>query len=149
MAITILLTTGFVIGWRTHSSVLHVAEAILLLIVFASGMIWVGTWIGMKVRSADAVQGVVFVIVFPLTFISNAFVPTESMPAVLEWFAAWNPISALVSAERVLFGNPTTPVTTEVWPTMHPVAAAWLYSIAILAIAVPGALRRHRIRTTD
>ena len=149
VAITILLTTGFVIGWRTHSSVFHVAEAILLLIVFASGMIWVGTWIGMKVRSADAVQGVVFVIVFPITFISNAFVPTESMPAVLEWFAAWNPISALVSAERVLFGNPTTPVTTEVWPTLHPVAAAWLYSIAILAIAVPGALHRHRIRTTD
>ena len=61
VAITILLTTGFVIGWRTHIELLHVAEAILLLIVFASGMIWVGTWIGMKVRSADAVQGVVFV----------------------------------------------------------------------------------------
>jgi len=49
----------------------------------------------------------------------------------------------------VLFGNPTTPVTKEVWPTMHPVAAAWIYTVLILVIAVPAAIRLHRTRTTD
>ena len=66
----------------------------MLLIAFASAMIWVGTWIGMKARSADAVQGIVFVVIFPLTFVSNAFVPVQSMPDALQWVASWNPISA-------------------------------------------------------
>jgi ABC-2 type transport system permease protein len=112
-------------------------------------MIWAGTWIGMKARSADAVQGIVFVVIFPLTFVSNAFVPVQSMPDALQWVASWNPISAIVAAVLVLFGNPTTPVTKEVWPTMHAVAAAWIYTILILAIAVPAAIRLHRARTTD
>jgi len=149
LAITILITTGLLIGWRTHSDPLHVAQAIVLLIAFASAMIWVGTWIGMKARSADAVQGIVFVVIFPLTFVSNAFVPVQSMPDALQWIASWNPISAIVAAVRVLFGNPTTPVTKEVWPTMHPVAAAWIYTVLILVIAVPAAIRLHRARTTD
>ena len=149
MAIAILLGTGLLIGWRTHSDAADVAQAIVLLIAFASAMIWVGTFIGMKARSADAVQGIVFVIIFPLTFVSNAFVPVQSMPDALQWVASWNPISAIVAAIRVLFGNPTTPVTKEVWPTMHPVAAAWLYTVLILAIAVPASLRLHRARTTD
>jgi ABC transporter DrrB family efflux protein len=149
LAITILLGTGYAIGWRTHSDPLHVAEALALLVVFGAAMIWFGTWIGMLVRSPDAVQGIAFVVVFPLTFISSAFVPIESMPNALQWVASWNPISAIVAAVRVLFGNPTTPVTKEVWPTMHPVAAAWIYTVIILVIAVPAAIRLHRARTTD
>ncbi len=149
MAITILLSTGLLIGWRAHTDALHIAQGLALLVTFAAGMIWCGTWIGMKARSTDAVQGIVFVVIFPLTFVSNAFVPVQSMPSALQWVASWNPISAIVAAVRVLFGNPTTPVTKEVWPTMHPVAAAWIYSFLILAIAVPATLRLHRRRTTD
>ena len=121
----------------------------MLLIAFASAMIWVGTWIGMKARSADAVQGIVFVVIFPLTFVSNAFVPVESMPNAFQWVASWNPISAIVAAVRVLFGNPTAPVTKEVWPTMHPVAAAWIYTVLILTIVVPAASASTGARTTD
>ena len=84
--------------------------AILLLLAFASAMIWVGTWLGMMVRSPDAVMGVAFIVVFPLTFLSNAFVPIDSMPNVLQWVAAWNPVSVLVAAIRELFGNPIAPV---------------------------------------
>ena len=72
--------------------------AVLLLMVFSSAMIWLGTFLGMLVRSPDAAQGVVFVTVFPLTFLSIAFVPIESMPNALQWIASWNPISALVAA---------------------------------------------------
>jgi ABC transporter DrrB family efflux protein len=149
LAITILLGTGFAIGWRTHSDPWHVAEGLALLVVFGSAMIWFGTWIGMLVRSPDAVQGIAFVVVFPLTFISSAFVPIESMPNALQWVASWNPISALVAGVRQLFGNPMTPVTKEVWPMMHPVAASWIYCALILALAVPAALRRYRTRTVD
>ena len=61
-------------------------------------------------RSPDAVMGIGFIVVFPLTFLSNAFVPIDSLPTVLQWFAAWNPVSVMVAAIRELFGNPTTPV---------------------------------------
>jgi ABC-type multidrug transport system permease subunit len=103
----------------------------------------------MLVRSPDAVQGIVFLIVFPLTFVSSAFVPIDSMPDVLQWIASWNPVSALAAAVRELFGNPTTPVTKDAWPLEHPIAASWLYCVALLGAAVPLALHRFRARTAD
>lgn len=149
LSIVVLLGAGLIVGWRTHTDVFHIGEAVLLLLVFASAMIWVGTIIGILVRSPDAVMGVGFVIVFPLTFLSSAFVPISTMPNVLQWFASGNPVTVFVAAVRELFGNPLTPVTKHVWPLDHPVVAAWIYSVAILAITVPVALRRYRIRTTD
>ena len=149
LSIVVLLGAGLIVGWRTHTDVLHIGEAILLLLVFASAMIWVGTIIGILVRSPDAVMGVGFVIVFPLTFLSSAFVPIVTMPNVLQWFASCNPVTVFVAAVRELFGNPLAPVTKHVWPIDHPVLAAWLYCVAILAVTIPLALRRYRIRTTD
>ncbi len=149
MAIAILLGTGYAIGWRTHSSPWEVAEGLGLLVAFGAAMVWLGTWLGMMVRSSDAVQGVAFVVVFPLTFISSAFVPISSMPDVLQWVASFNPVSAIVAAVRELFGNPVTPATKDVWPVQHPVLAAWIYTAVMLALVVPAALRRHRRRITD
>jgi ABC-2 type transport system permease protein len=149
LSIVVLLSAGFAVGWRTHTPPLHVAEAVLLLVVFASAMIWLGTWLGMVVRSPDAVMGIGFTIVFPLTFVSNAFVPIASLPDVLQWFASWNPVSVLVAGVRTLFGNPLSPVTKHTWPMDHPVPAAWLYCFALLAATVPLAVRRYRLRTSD
>ena len=112
-------------------------------------MIWIGTWIGLIVRAPDAVMGVGFTIVFPLTFISNAFVPLDSLPKVLRFVAAWNPVSVVVAAVRQLFGNPTAPLTTRSWPLEHAPIAAFLYCALVLAITVPASLRRYRARTTD
>ncbi len=149
VAIAVLLSSGFLVGWRARTDVIHIGEAVLLLLTFAAAMIWVGTWIGLLARSADAVQGIVFTVVFPITFLSNAFVPIDSLPNVLQWVASLNPISVLVQATRVLFGNPTAPIAKATWPMTHPVAASWLYCIIILAIAVPGALHRYQARTQD
>jgi ABC-2 type transport system permease protein len=149
LAIAILLATGLVVGWRVHTDALEATSAVVLLLVFAAGTVWLGTWLGMLVRSADAVQGMVFMIVFPLTFISSAFVPIDSMPDVLQWVAAWNPVSALATAVRELFGNPTSPVTKDVWPLEHPILASWVYCVALLAVAVPAALHRFKRRTAD
>jgi ABC-2 type transport system permease protein len=149
LSIVVLLTAGLLVGWRVHTDVLHLATAALLLLTFSSVMIWVGTWIGLKVRSADAVMGVAFVAVFPLTFLSNAFVPIKSLPNVLQWVASWNPISVMVAAMRELFGNPLSPIVKHTWPLEHPVLAAFLYCSALLAVAVPASLRRYKVRTSD
>ena len=149
LAIVILLGAGLIVGWRAHEDVFHITGAAVLLLLFASAMIWIGTWIGLTVRTPDAVMGVAFVVVFPLTFLSSAFVPIESLPNVLQWVAAWNPISVVVAAVRESFGNPTAPVTKHSWPLDHPVLAAVLFTLALAAIAVPGAVRRYRARTAD
>ena len=103
----------------------------------------------MVVRSPDAVMGIGFTMVFPLTFVSNAFVPIASLPNVLQWVASWNPVSVLVAAVRTLFGNPLSPVAKDIWPMRHPVPAAWMYCLLLLAVALPLALRRYRMRTSD
>jgi ABC transporter DrrB family efflux protein len=149
LSISILIGAGFLVGWRAHVGVLEIVEALLLLLTFSSAMIWVGTWVGMVVRTPDAVMGVAFVMVFPLTFVSNAFVPIDSMPDALRWLASINPVSVLVAAVRELFGNPTVATTKHIWTLDHPVVTAWLACVVVLGIAVPGALRRYRIRTAD
>ncbi|MEP6981922.1 MAG: ABC transporter permease, partial [Nakamurella sp.] len=149
MAIGILLGSGYLVGWRTHTDVLSFVEVVVLMIVFATAMIWIGTFLGLIVRSPDAVMGIGFVVVFPLTFMSSAFVPIASMPNWLQYVASWNPVSSLVAAVRTLFGNPLAPVSKHIWPLEHPVAMAWIYTAAVLVIAVPLALRRYRVRTTD
>ncbi len=148
LTVAIILLTGLIIGWRAHSGVTHTLEAFLLLGVFASAMIWIGLWLGILVRSPDAVMGIGFVIVFPVTFLSNAFVPIDSLPNVLQWIASVNPVSVVVAAVRTLFGNPVAPVTKHIWPIDHPVAAAWIYSLALVALGWVIAQRRYRARTT-
>jgi ABC-2 type transport system permease protein len=149
LSIAVLLGAGLAVGWRTHQDVWHVAGAAVLLLGFASAMIWIGTWIGLMVRSPDAVMGIAFVLVFPLTFLSSAFVPIESLPNVLQWVASWNPVSVMVAAVRELFGNPTAPVTKQVWPLEHPVVAGVIYCLVVLVIGVFFATRRFKSRTAD
>ena len=148
LGLVILTLSGLVVGWRIHSDVPHAVAGFALLMAFSMTMLWLGTLVGITVRSADAVQGFVFLIVFPLTFISNAFVPVGGLPDGLETFAAWNPVSALVAAVRTLFGNPTAIPADAPWPMQHPVTAAVLWCAALLAVVVPLTLARFRARTT-
>ena len=149
LSILILSLAGLAIGWRTHTDIVHVAGGYLLLLAFASAVIWLGTLIGLSVRSPDAVMGIAFIGIFPLTFLSNAFVPIDTLPTALEYFAAYNPISVIVAATRELFGNPTAPISRSVWPLEHPVLAAVGWCVLMLAAGLPLALRRFRIVTTD
>jgi len=149
LSIVVLLAAGFAVGWRAHTGPIRIGAAIVLLVAFASAMIWVGTWIGLKVRAPDAVMGVAFVVIFPLTFVSNAFVPIATLPTVLRWFASWNPISVMVSAVRELFGNPSVPLVNPSPPLQHPIPWAFLYCAVALAIAVPASIRRYKARTSD
>ncbi len=148
LSMVILSGTGLLVGWRTHSSVGHVLVTYAFLVLFSSAIIWLGTWLGMVVRSSDAVMGLGFTIVFPMTFLSNAFVPIQSMPSWLQYVASWNPVSVIVAGVRQGFGNPQAPLVKHAWALEPAPAMAWPYCAALLAIAVPLSLHRYRVRTT-
>ena len=147
--VAVLLGTGLVIGWGMHAGVLHAMAGIGVVALFAFAMVWVGTWLGLVVRSPDAAQGVVFVVVFPMTFLASTFVPLDGLSPVLRAVASWNPISALAAAVRELFGNPIGMPADPAWPLRHAVAFACCFATAMLAIAVPLSIRRFRARTTS
>lgn len=96
----------------------------------------------------ESAQGLGLVILFPLAFVSNALVPTQHMPAVLQAITNWNPVSAVTAAARQLFHNPNPSATIHAWPMQHPIAASLLWSIAIIAIFAPLASYLYRRRTT-
>jgi ABC transporter DrrB family efflux protein len=143
IGLTILVTTATVIGWRVHDGIPSALAGLALLMLFGYAMNWLGTLVGLTVRDPESAQQVMFLVAFPLSFISSAFVPTEGMPPVLRAFAQWNPLSAVVGALRDLFGNGPVP-TTGPWPVTHPVQAALAWSFAILAVCLPLAVRRYR-----
>jgi ABC-2 type transport system permease protein len=97
------------------------------------------------VRTPEVVNNASFMVIFPLTFASNAFVPLESFPVVLQHFAEWNPVSTVVQAARELFGNtvPGAPVS-DAWPMQNPVLYTLLWTAIILAVFVPLSVRAYR-----
>jgi ABC transporter DrrB family efflux protein len=149
LAVAILCATGVAIGWRIDGGPAEALGGLLLLVAFASAMIWTGTLAGLVARAPDAVQGVVFMVVFPLTFLSNAFVPAAGLPGGLQQVAEWNPISAIVAALRTLFGNPVAVPDGAPWPLEHPVLAAVLWTALFLAVTIPLSVRRFRARTAE
>ena len=144
----VMVVSGLIVGWRIHTDLPHALAGFGLILLFALAMLWLGLLLGVSVRSPDAVTGIAFIVLFPLTFVSNAFVPTAGLPNVLRDLAEWNPISAVAAAVRTLFGNPTALPAHGAWPLEHPVVAAVAWTVAILAVAAPAAARTYRLRTT-
>jgi len=141
--LVVLMLTGLAVGWRVHTDVVHFAAAVAVALVFSYAMSWVGVWLGQLVPTVEVAQQVSFVAIFPLTFLSNAFVPTSTLPGYLQPVANWNPVSALVAAMRNLFGNPN-PFATNSFPGEHPVVLILLWSLLLLAVFAPLAVRRYR-----
>lgn len=112
IGLVVLSLSGLIVGWRVRDGLLHALGAYGLLVLFATTMVILGTMVGLTARSAEGVQGVSFIIVFPLTFLSNAFVPAGSLPSVLRHVAEWNPISAVVAAARSCSATPWPPPST-------------------------------------
>jgi ABC-2 type transport system permease protein len=126
---------GLLVGWRAHHGWARTLAAFGLILLVRFAVSWIGVTIGLAIspETADA-----FIpIIFPISALSNSFVPTAGMPAWLRVIAEWNPISALVAASRDLFGNPNMPVANASWPLQHPVAATLAWSIGLLVIFVP------------
>jgi ABC-2 type transport system permease protein len=141
--------TGLVVGWRIRSSVLDALAGFGLLLVFAYAISWIMAWIGMLVPSPEVVNNASFIVIFPLTFVANTFVPLDTLPAPLQTFAEWNPVSAVTQAARELFGNipPGVPEPTA-WPLQHAEVYTLIWSALFLVVFVPLANAQYRVSTS-
>jgi ABC transporter DrrB family efflux protein len=135
LSMTILLITGIIIGFSFHTDALHVLAGIGLLILFGYAFSWVFAFLGLLVSTPEAANSVGFIAVFPLTFISSAFVPVASMPTVLQDFAKVNPFTIVVNAVRSLWLG--APAGNYVW-------GAVVWSVVIIAVFAPLAVGRYR-----
>ena len=150
IGIVVMSVTGLFIGWGVHEGLAKGLLGYALLILFGFSMIWVGILAGSALKSVEAVQGVMFTTIFPVTFLSNAFARPDGMPDWLRFLAEWNPISALVQALRELWGNDGFPLAADAaLPLQHPVIATILWSVGLSAILAPLAIRAFVRRTTD
>jgi ABC transporter DrrB family efflux protein len=139
----VLMATGLLVEWRVHTSIPEFLGGVGLLLLFAFAMSWIGVWLGLMVPAVEVAQQVAFTTIFPLTFLSNAFVPTQTLPSLLQPIAEWNPVSTLTAATRQLWGNPN-PFVGNGFPAEHPIEMTLIWVAVILAIFVPLAVRRYQ-----
>jgi ABC transporter DrrB family efflux protein len=145
LVLFVMSVCGLIVGWRIRDGVLDAIAAYALILFFAYAMSWVGAFFGLIVSSPEAANNLGFIWLFPLTFVSNLFVPLEGMPNWLQTVAEWNPISAIATAVRDLFGNPTAPTPGDLpFPLEHAVPVSIAWCLLILAVFVPLSVRRYR-----
>jgi ABC transporter DrrB family efflux protein len=149
IGIAVMALTGLMIGWRVRNGFLDGAAAFGLILIFGFAMIWVGIWVGSLFSSVEAVNGFMFTIMFPLTFVANTFAPPENMPSWLRAIAEWNPVSALAQSIRELWGNGPAAAPDAAFPLQHPELFTIGWSLLIAAVFAPLALAAFRRRSRD
>jgi ABC-2 type transport system permease protein len=149
LCVSIVAVTGLAIGWRTSASVMSVLGAFAVVLLFSYSLGWMCACIGLVSNGPESAQGVGLIVLFPIAIVSNAMVPTQGMPPWLRTIADWNPVSSVTSAVRNLFGNPNPSATIRSWPMEHPIWAALMWSVVILAVCAPLAVHLFRRRTTE
>jgi ABC transporter DrrB family efflux protein len=140
LAIAIMWIVGMLVGFRPEGGLAANLAAIGLMLLFGFALSWVGVAAGSLVRTPEALQGIIFAIVFPLTFVSSAFVPVESMPDWLQPFAQWQPMTIVMNEVRDLT------LGTDLYQTE---ALAVLWSAGILLVAFPLGVWLYNRRTTQ
>jgi ABC transporter DrrB family efflux protein len=135
LSMTILLITGVIIGFSFHTNVLDIVAGMLLLLLFGYAFSWIFAFLGLLVSTPEAANSIGFIAVFPLTFVSSAFVPIATMPPVLRAFARVNPFSIVVDAMRSLWVG--FPARNNVWE-------AFVWCVVLIAVFAPVAVWRYR-----
>ena len=148
LSVVIMSIAGLAVGWRIRGSILDAVVAYLLLLFFSYSFSWVMACLGLMVPTPEVVNNATFIVLFPLTFIANTFVPSDNLPGILRTVAEWNPVSTLTHAVRVRFGN--LPAGTPE-PTSWPLQNAMLYSLAwaVLLIVVFAPIATRLYQRTD
>jgi ABC-2 type transport system permease protein len=139
----VLMASGFVVEWRVHTGIGNFLAGVGLLLLFAFAMSWIGVWLGLSVPTVEVAQQVSFTVLFPLTFLSNVFVPTATLPDLLRPIAEWNPVSTLTAATRQLWGNPN-PFAASGFPAENPILLTLVWIAVLLAIFAPLGVRSYR-----
>jgi ABC-2 type transport system permease protein/oleandomycin transport system permease protein len=135
LSVAVLLATGLIIGFSFNAGIVEIVGGIGLLLLFGYAFSWVFALLGLLVSSPEAANSLGFIAVFPLTFISSAFVPPASMPGALRWFADINPFTIVVNAMRALWVG--APAGNSIW-------GAVVWSFVLIAIFAPLAVWRYR-----
>lgn len=138
LGVTVMLTVGLLVGFRPHLNVLDLCAALLLILLCGFTFSWIGATMGLIAPNAESVQAVGFMVIFPLTFASSAFVPTSTMPGWLRAFADHQPVTLIVNATRgLLLGQP---LGATGW-------AALAWCVAILVVFAPLSVSLYRNKT--
>lgn len=156
ISLLVMALTGLLIGWRIREGLLGTILAFALLLLFAYAISWIMAFVGLKVRTPEVVGNASFIVIFPLTFIANTFVPSENLPSVLRAFAGWNPVSTLTHAARDNFGNldalagagmnaqAARDAAEYTWALQHAELYTLAWVVLILAIFVPLSIRTYQ-----
>ncbi|MFB7257565.1 ABC transporter permease [Streptomyces nojiriensis] len=136
-----MIAVGYAIGWRWHEGFASFLGAVGLLLLLRFAMLWIGIHLAMVAGKPELVQAVQ-ILVWPVSFLSNAIASPESMPAWLGAIVEWNPMSATSTAVRNLFGNPGS--TGDSWATQHAELLAVAWPVALVAVFLPLAVGRFR-----
>ena len=143
VALIVMSLCGLIVGWRIRGSFLDAVLGYLVMLMFAWALSWVGALIGLMARSVEVAQSAGLIWLFPLSFVSSAFVPTDKLPGVLKAIADWNPFTAVINATRDLFGNRFGNPPTG-WPADHAALYTVVCCLVIIGIFAPLATARYR-----
>jgi ABC-2 type transport system permease protein len=141
LGIVIVAGVGLALGWRPHLGGGRAAELVALMLLGLFAFTWVGVLAGMLIRSSDAMQGIGFAVMLPLSFLAGTFVPISGMKLVPRAIAEWDPLSALVAAVRQVCQGTQSSGSLQL---DHPVPATIAWCLLIIVVCVPLALRRFR-----
>ena len=141
LGIVIVAGVGLALGWRPHLGGGRAVELVALMLLGLFAFTWVGVLAGMLIRSSDAMQGIGFAVMLPLSFLAGTFVPISGMKLVPRAIAEWDPLSALVAAVRQVCQGTQSSGSLQL---DHPVPAMIAWCVLIIAVCVPLALRRFR-----
>ena len=139
--LVVMIGAGLVLGWRWHGSIGETLAAFGLLLLLRFGMLWIGIFLGLVVPGPSVVNSV-WTLLFPLTMVTAAFAPPETMPTWLGFIAEWNPLTATIYATRDLFGNPGVASGSFVADNALMLAVAW--PILIIGVFLPLSVHRYR-----
>jgi ABC-2 type transport system permease protein len=144
ISLVVMTLTGLLVGWRIRSSFLDAVAGYLVVLLFAYAISWVMAYVGLLVRTPEIVNNAAFIVIFPLTFIANTFVPTNNLPGPLKAFADWNPVSSVTLAAREQFGNTSAAFPPpDVWSLQHPIPYTLIWVALILAVFIPLSIRQY------
>lgn len=140
-SLTVIMVCGVAMGWRATGSVGATLAGIGLLLLLRFSMLWIGVFLGLTIRNPEAI-GALQIVIWPFTFLSNAFVAPGTMPGWLGTIAEWNPLSSTAAGVRELFGNPSWAGNS--WIAQNAVLMAVVWPLLIVAVFFPLSVRRYQ-----
>ena len=150
MCVIIVALTGLAIGWRADASIPSIIGGFAIALFFSYSLSWASACFGLNSKGPEsAAVAWVHLLVPAGLHLQLAWCPPRACPGWLQAIADWNPVSAVTAAARHLFGNPNPSASVHAWPMQHPVEAALLWSIAILAVCAPLAAYFFKVRTAE